>query len=479
MTNQPPPPAETWREIYRCFDPNEPVFDPSLRAPRDPSYNRVEQLGRHLTSDLEKRRFIVTGGVGSGKTTELLQVARKICTQRLVVYIDLWSNLSSSRLNARVAFDHLQTWEVLGLMGLALLRAGQERFGHQFGDEPAMLQKALQALQGEAPAGSPVEIDVAKLLKSLSVIAGGALGGALAGTPGALAGMAVTGGVVGPATVETGLQILKAVGESFSWKWRLGVPGRGRAPDQDTRVQDVLYAVNAIVMSLQGAYARRLVLVIDGLDRVRDEATFEGLFVESSLLRELPCDLVVALDLALVERHNGCPRQFDRRFPLANVPVARADWPEEHGNGIPFFADVVRRRLLAIGAAQHPEALPEAVIARLAWCSGGRLRDFMRLVRLVAEEALMSDASSTDVLEQVVNEARLDKEAGLNRTQLDLLQKVLDDPDHRLPGDPGALELVGRQLLLAYPNSSTWYLPHPLLMLNLLHPRRRASTNGG
>lgn len=466
MPEAPTFPEALWSDIYRVFDPAEPASDPSVRAPRNPDYNTVAKMGALLRNQVEQRRFIVAGPIGSGKTTELLHVTRQLSTRRLVVYMDLWENLSSDRVNAQEAFNNLQTWELLGLLGLALVKAGQDRWGHPLADEPSQLGAALSAFQ-DPDDGGGATLDVAKLVKGLTVIAGGLVGATLAGPAGAAAGTTLA--AADDSTAETTVAVLKAVGDAFTWKWKLGRRDRPRSSDQDAQVQAVLAAVNSIIQSLQDAYNGRIVLVVDGLDRVDDVDAFQSLFVESGLLRSLRCDLVVALHQALVDRFNGCPRQFDRRFVLANVPVADSTRPLQLGPGVGFFHLVAHRRLAGL---EHPNSrlvFDSAVLDRLAWCSGGRLRDFMRLVRMLADEAMIEDRRVTDELvERVVNEARKDKERGVNKDQLRLLQEVLDDPSHELPGDDAALELEARQLLLVYPNKSEWYLPHTLLLLHKL-----------
>lgn len=451
---------EFWRAVYDCFDPAEPVRDPELRAPRPERYNQVARMAGLLAKPLGHRRYFVAGGVGSGKTTELIATAQQLSKQRIVVYVDIWEHLSAT-VGAPAAINHLQTWELLGLLGMALTRAGTERFGHQWADEPDRLGLALSAFDGTQADSPQVEIDAAKLATGMTVLAGGALGGALGGPAGAAGGAAIA---------DTALKLLEAAGGAVTWRWRIGLKGRAPPSDQDQRVRDVLRATNALVLSLQEDLARRIVLFIDGLDRVRDAATFEALFVESGLLRELDCDMVVCLHLALVERFVGRLDQFDRRFDLVNVPVARQDEPHQHGEGVAFFDEVVRRRLARIdGDDALPDALPPDLVRRLAWCSGGRLRDFMRLVRALAEEA-WPDATtiSDDLADRVIDEHRRNKESGLNAEQIRVLAQVLADPAHRLPGGDVALELVNRQLLLAYPNRSAWYLPHPLLLMLLL-----------
>ncbi|MEM9455044.1 MAG: hypothetical protein AAGF11_12760 [Myxococcota bacterium] len=433
-----------WRAVHEVFDPIVPVTDPTLRAERGTRYNPMVELDRRLRLPIGHMCYAVAGGVGSGKSTELLATAGRLTNDALVVFVDLWRHFESS-VRDPAALDHLQPWELVGLLGLALVRAGRERFGHPWKEPQDDLARALGAF-GHPEPGKP-SVDVSRLTGGLAVMAGGAVG-AIAGT---------------------GLELLKAATDATTWNWKIGLRGRDRTSDQDQRVRRVLDATNGVIQTLRDAYQRKLILVIDGLDRVRVPATFEDLFVDSNLLRELACDVVVCAELALVQRYRSRMR-ITKTFEVTNIPVARRDDPTLVGDGVGFFHDLVRRRLGAPEVPLSPNAFTAEMIERLAWCSGGRLRDFMSLVREIAIRGLMDevDVVSSDAVEAVIDDLRREKEGGLNADEIAELQRVLKDPKHRLPGGEVALGLLDKHLLLAYPNESTWYLPHPVLTLKLL-----------
>lgn len=441
-----------WRAVHEVFDPIRPVTDPKLRVERETRYNPMVELDRRLRLPIGQSCYGVAGSVGSGKSTELLAVADRLTDGAMVVFVDLWRHFESS-VRDPGALDHLQPWELIGLLGLGVIRAGTERFGHRWGAEREQLAKALGAF-GATDASGP-SVDVSKLAGGIAVAAGGAAG--------------VAAGI--------GLKLLEAATDSVTWDWRIGMRDRKRSSDQEPQVRRVLDATNAVIDALLDAYDRKLVIVVDGLDRVRVAATFEDLFVESNLLQELGCDVIVCAELGLVQRYRARLR-LSKTFELTNIPVARPDDPTADGAGIGFFEQVVRRRLDSMDVVVPEASFSAPMIHRLAWCSGGRLRDFMSLVREVAIRGLMDDVEvvSPAAIEEVVDNLRREREGGLNSDEIGELQRVLDDPKHRLPGGEVALTLLDKHLLLAYPNESTWYLPHPVLMLKLL--RARPTTAG-
>ena len=442
-----------WVALYDRFDPRQPVTDPQLRVARTVR-SPAERILEALDWPRGTQSILLAGGIGSGKSTELRHVARQLTdADRVVVLVDLWEHFERV-IRDPGAVDRLQPWEIVGLLGLAVVRAGTEHFGHDWAGHDEALHRALAA---EDAVEGPT-IDVASLATGLAVVVGSS----------ALAAAGASDSVAGNA----GLQTLQAVANS--WAWKVGLRDRRHRGDQDEKVRAVLDATSAIIEHLQTDLRRRVVLILDGLDRVRDPARFERLFVDSSLLADLPCDLVVAAHLALVQRFRGF-LTVDKRFDLSNEPVAAKAAPWDPGPGTAFFAELVERRLDAMrrGERAIPEGVfPRATVERLAWCSGGRLRDFVGFVQALAERGYREAWSVVpdDAVSAMLDEKRRQRSDGLNRDEIALLQEVARDPDHRLPGGPLALDLLQRQLLLPYPNEETWYLPHALLMISLVTP---------
>lgn len=446
---------QMWEEIWRIFDPLQPVTDSRLRAPRDPAYDRVRLLAAELARPYAQgeRKSVLAGPIGSGKTTELRALAEELSSRRVVIFVDLWVHFQGTVRDPK-AIDRLQPWELVGLLGLAVYRAAEERFGHRWGTEPRALEQALQRLRGQGSEASAGRIDLAKLAKGLAVVAGGAVGGPAGAAGGVLA-----------------LQVLQAAADSATWDWKIGLPHRARRSDQDGEVRAVLDATNQLILALQGEYGQRLLIVADGLDRVETDATFTELFVDSSLLSELVSDLVVSGSARVGARQGAALRGFERHL-LTYPPVLDHEDPSRPGPGVAFFRDLVARRLdsLDLGAARP---LPVEQVDRLAWASGGVAREFIRLIRSLVDEVWPDGPAqaSEAAVEAVIDRARRAKEEGMTREDVELLERVAIQPEHLLPNLEQAHELVKLHCLLPYPNRSTWYYPHPLLTLALVRTR--------
>jgi hypothetical protein len=447
---------EAWTELYKAFDPME-AAPAKLRVERAPYNPLADEVVPRLRLKLGYQRIGLAGVQGSGKSTELRKAGADLADGKLVVLIDLWRHFQST-VSDPAALDRLHPAELVGLIGLAVVRAGKDGFAHHFekADVDALSQ-AISRIAGSTDEDQAPKLDVGKLVGGVSVLTFGVVGAVLAGPAGAAAGAGA-----GVAAVQVAERALPALADAFTWDWKIGLPGRTQRSDQDGAVQAVVKATNTLLDALRVAYARPAVVVLDGLDRINNETTFRSLFVESSLLGELRCDVIAALQLGLTQKHTADLR-FDVVLSITNVPVVLHDDPDQPDpRGLRFFAELVSRRLAALALSRGP--LDDAAVNRLAIASGGRLRDFMSLVRGVCVECMTRAllAADEESVRRTIDAFRRSREAGLTKVDFDQLAAVLADPQGELL--PEALPLLETSHLLAYPNESTWYLPHPILI---------------
>jgi hypothetical protein len=446
---------DLWRNLYDRFDPELPA--PLVwRAPRlhSPAKRMLETLNRPFGTS----RILLMGTVGTGKTTELLRVAEEREPRELVVFLDLERHFTNVVKDPNALY-RIQAWEVCFLAGLALVARFKERLGLEL--DSAMvtqLGKAWQSLAEATKTPTAAQLDLGSFAKEALE-----LGATLAET-----------GVLGVETVF-GLKAAKTVMSSLrTWTLPLGRSEKP-LPDQDRQVQELLNAVNLLLGEVQSKH-RKVLLVIDGLDRIRDLPRAKALFVESQLLSQLACPLVVCGPFAL--RHDPATagvRGF-KTDVLVNEPVLDHDEPSKPGKGVEFFRELYVQRVKDLG----PEALElvgPQLLETLAYHSGGRARDFVRFIRSLTELAWDQDAQAAtpELVEAVLDEWRLRQETGLHTGHIQLLQNVMKDPEHRLPPGELAEELLNYQHLLPYPNDSEWYYPHPLLTMHLVRTPRPGS----
>ncbi|HZI14965.1 MAG TPA: hypothetical protein VE153_31635 [Myxococcus sp.] len=443
-----------WQTFHERFDPELPA-PVEWRAPRvhSPAKKMLETLDRPFGIS----RTLLMGTVGTGKTTELLRVAEGREKGELVVFMDLAQHFAEVVKDPN-ALDRIYAWEVCFLAGLALVARFKERLGHEL--DPHLVKQLGEAWQGLAAAtGTPTpQLDLTTFSKDALE-----LGATLA-----------VAGDLGFAAL--GLKAAKAVVGAVRGPWTLPL-GRSpnTLPDQDRRVQDLLGAVNLLLGEVQSKH-RRVLLVIDGLDRIRDLSRAKALFVESQLLSQLSCPLIVCGPFALRHDLSTAGVRGFKTTPLVNEPVLNHDNPSLPGPGVEFFRDLYLQRVKDLGLEAQNKISPE-LLGKLAYYSGGRARDFVRFIRSLAELAWdrAMPQATPELVDQVLDEWRLRQEIGLDKGHLQLLEEVAKDPQHRLP--PGALarELLNYQHLLPYPNDSEWYFPHPLLTMHLVRTSQAGS----
>jgi len=441
---------DLWRELYDRFDPEQPARS-EWRVPRQqhgPAKKMLETLDRPFGTP----RILLMGTVGTGKTTELMRVAEERESRELVVFLDLERHFTNVVKDPNALY-RIQAWEVCFLAGLALVFRFKERLGTEL--DPALvnqLGRSWKAL-AEATKTPNAQLDLGSFAKEALDL------GATLATTGELG--------VEAAGAALALKGARSVMGALRWNLPLGRSEKA-LPDQDQQVQELLGAVNVLLGEVQQKH-RKVLLVIDGLDRIRDLPRAKALFVESQLLSQLSCPLVVCGPFAL--RHDLATagvRGF-KADALVNEPVLKHDEPSRPGDGVNFFRELYAQRVKDLGNDAQALVDPE-LLGRLAYYSGGRARDFVRFIRSLAEVAWDQDASAAtpELVTQVLNEWRLRQETGLNTDHIRLLQDVMKDPEHRLPSGELAYELLNYQHLLPYPNDSEWYYPHPLLTMHLV-----------
>jgi hypothetical protein len=437
---------EIWEKIYQRFDVYEYVTDSRWRAdrPLSPAPQIIEDLSTPFASSA---RILVTGTIGTGKTTELLRVAEARANHEFVVFLDLARHFD--RLGRIEGLQHVSQWEVCFLVGLALYRTAEEKLGFPFPKEMLKdLEAAWSNLARASGTPAPSSLDLGKLGKAIVT-----------------AGAAIVGGPAG-AVMTAGLG---TAAEAVRATWNLPMGASSiRISDDDEQVKTMLKVVNRIIAEIQTRH-RPVLLVIDGLDRIRDIERARELFVESDVVARLACRLVISGPFAL--RHHPAASAIPRFQvrPLVNEPVLDQHDPTKPGPGLSFFTDLFLRRTEDLDGAS---LVSQPLLDYLALYSGGRSRDFVKIINLIAQEAWKADvdAVTEEIADRVIDEERRLLETGMHRGYIDVLEAVMRDPDHHLPKDDLVWDLLTWSRLLPYPDHTEWFYPHPLLTRYLLKP---------
>lgn len=429
-----------WESVWDRFDPARPPVEPAFRAPRPRGPG--EFILRELCRPLGIPRLLLCGTSGVGKSTELYRVAEARAGDDQVVLVDLFEFFSET-LGDVAALQRLVGWEVGFLVALGLLHAGQVRAN--FAWDPrllAALSRAWRSLSDDTPlprgssTGDPEPPDLIALSRRVPVLASG-----------------------GP---SSGVQALGGPTQHGGWTLPVGT-GRSEVPAQDPRIKLLKAALRQIAETFRRH--RRLLLMVDGLDHIRDEARARHILYDAGILHQIPCPQLISAPFAL---RDGDPEAAARRytaFPLFNEPVLDPAAPAHHGPGIDLFSDLFWRQIADL-SERPDEIIPEPQLRRLAYHCGGRPRDFALAVRQLAERAWDYDSVSVHagLVSEVLDVHRRRLEVGLSAGSINLLRNVILDPTHAFPVDPEARSLLADGRLLAFSHESEWFFPHPLLL---------------
>jgi hypothetical protein len=462
-----------WLEVYNRFDPVLPAVRDAWRADRTRS--PAAEIVRLLRAPFDGTRVLVTGTTGTGKSTELLRIAEAQSGHDFVVLLDLQRHFSDV-VGDEQALRNVTPWEVVFLAGLAVVRAAQELISFAPIPEAHLetLQRSWERAAGATDTPTPeAQLDISALAKTMFVLASAV---ALPMLPPAAvpAAAGVAGATAGLTLLEGALKTGEAAAGAIKWLLPMGRSKR-RLPDQDDLMQSLLGAVNVIINYVQTKLTRVL-LVIDGLDRIVDFDRAKELFVSSELIAQLACRIVVAGPFALHSHPaRGAIPRFSKNRVVFNEPVMKRGDERQHGPGVGFFCEVFHKRVADLRA---PDLVPDDLLRHLAYYSGGRARDFIKLIRSVAEQAYLDDAdqATRPLVDRVVDEARRLQETGLDAGHIRVLEAAATDPRRAIPEDPLARELLDYGKLLPSPNETEWYYPHPLLTMHLLRVGKPGSS---
>jgi Cdc6-like AAA superfamily ATPase len=344
---------------------------------------------------------LVVGGIGSGKTTELLLAEQELSAleQTLSLYIDVSSETDLSAVNSGV---------LLVSLGIHLWRAIKRK-----SKPPEDLANIYEAIK-DAAYGYEKQVWISEPEPDFDDY--------------------------GPdeSDYEPGyFQTIKR-------------PGKLRPPFPAIRrdVKDLTESVSKLTNFLK-EQGRELVVIFDGLDRLIKVDQFWSV-AEQDLraMKPLEISVLAAGPLSIMY---GQGRQIKDYFDEVHyLPPAVAD-PKES----PFLFEILRVR----GAE---ELMHRDEMQRLCLASGGVLRDLISLARNAGENAYLDDADTIKTshvdrsIEQLGNSYLL----GLGTDQKTLLRSMLNGKGFT-PSDPESMELLVTRRVLE--QSESKYEVHPAL----------------
>lgn len=423
------------------FDAMAPA-DPNLYVPRpDPPITALRKAWAF--GPAHAQHCLLVGALGSGKSTELAQLAREIAQQPdppLVSLLGLQRQLDPGQITAA---------QVLFLLGVASLALAPTR-------APADITRDLATAYTDIVEGSgSSKPDVGELVARVAVLAGG-----LANASGHPFVSALAAGVGG---------LAKGVKPP-----RLPLPGRGlRLSANQTPVTNLAEAVAEAMTWTRTQYANTpLAFFVDGLDKL-DPGSVDEIF-GAGVLSLSPCPVVYAAPLAL--RYTIKSMGLEPHYSFLTVHNFQVFDELHHDRrnpgGVRAMRELVGKRLeaaqldastiFADGLCEH------GLVDDAIEMSGGVSQTLLGLLDSALRSAVIQMQSSSSealidrpILDAAIESARKALALRVRPSQLDILRRVRDTAQ-RPEGDT-ADELLYYNVVLAYPNDPAWFRPSPLL----------------
>jgi hypothetical protein len=440
---------ETWRKIYAAFDPTARVeFDDG-----DLFVGRPGMVAKSIVDDLRlglepQGKWVVCGAMGSGKSSELVELARLLFNSHAVIGLDLPRSVTRVEL--------LQPAEVLYLVGLAAIRTARDRWQQ---DISAALVDELHA------AFTPLLNQQARSIDPREVLQGVALLTAHVVSAATGAGPAVVGAVTGGAKAAAGMLPAKQKlqrGTSLGGSTRPAIEG-------DPDIERLCTAVNAILDEM--AQTRQPIVLVDGLDKIQELQIIRDLFSGNRLLSLPRAPMVYTGPITLMLGTDWqATGGFFRRERLTNVvvrvpglPGITVDSAKVEAGGA-AMREVVSRRLRRENLTVEDVFAADSLELLVAAC-GGLLRDLIHLVQRAVRWCIRNkpiDRISEAAAHEAIVELRREYEITLNTRRVDELLHVAR------VGEPSGDKDVSSELLLTgyilpYANGRVWFEPHPIL----------------
>lgn len=419
--------TEELKILLRKLDPMRPVDDPSLYVERRDSVSRY--VAQRVNLDpASTRKYLLVGGPGSGKSTELYNLASSLSMRNelLTVTIDLdRSGILASNISA---------FDLVYLAARQLLRKVPGTQHH------SLLRELARAYDPKfRPSKSATADETADTLAEFSILAG-TTAEALGGLPGGSVGTGAVARLVGK-----GIKLL---------------PGRPIVSESSPQGRALLEVCSEITRQARLAAKERPVYVfVDGLEKMNGEAPqrFREVFVETLLLMNCPFGLVVAAPPCTLTSVDGAGALGYEVRPVMGFAG---------DTGSTSLASLFRKRAESVHLAPD-EVLGDDLCDMLAQASGGIPRHFVQLLRESLTQTLLRNALavSSDDADGAIRALGEELNRGLDEQAYQALAVVLSRG--LLPTHERVPSLFGTARILALPPDEAThahkYRVHPLL----------------
>ena len=403
-------PAQTLKEAYRYLDPLRPLqgeWLASFYVERSPDSRVDLLLDELLLDDSEDDKTLFTAQQGAGETTELYRLSQALRDSHIPIFINTEETIN---------LGDVHYTDLLVMLGLEVYREARNR-GISADD-----QKVRDLLFWYEE--HILEQDESQRLQS------------------ELSG-------------EVNLGVVR-FGARLAQESPLREIVRAKT---EPKLSDLLTRLNDLLTDLRQRFNQRILVVVDGLDKIYDLQQVVNLFLHGAnalmaptcrIIYTIPFPLFYSLDFQQVRQ------QFHRNFLLPNVKIR-----ERNGEPYPPGKDMLRQVILR---RVHEDLIAPEALETLIEASGGLLRELLRLARFAVISARRRGDTriAPDDVAYARREVRNTFRRILKMEDYQYLWKVRETKQlDALPPDV-ADKLLHNLSVLEY-DTETWWDVHPVV----------------
>lgn len=225
------------------------------------------------------------------------------------------------------------------------------------------------------------------------------------------------------------------------------------------RLSDLIDAINRILMDAEKELGKKILVIIDDLDKVNLEKGEELFYMHGAELTQPVCKIIYTIPQPLLfsnKIRQIILQYFDGRKELHNINV-------NHRNGEvdPSGYEVMREVALM---RMEEDLITEEAMVEAIKSSAGILTELVRLIRDAANIANMEDRSRIEEgdVKRVVTGIRNDYIRILGKEDLEILKGVKNTKG-KIGDEDRFHDLLFSLAILEYANDEVWYDIHPTI----------------
>lgn len=426
-------PEEFWIQLQKVFNPKEVLAGQrgeSFYCEREDSPLDFMRLDFH--KDLPPSIIFFTGHRGSGKSSALIRLLKHFKEDYFVVYFDIEHNLDKEKVNQI---------DLLYLLGATVFQTAINEGLNPDSTHLRELAEAIYTVTYETKQKAKDEaLNVVELVKGLFVFGARLLGAEL--------GEKLAEALLNPCSFTSG------VSEEVARKREI-----------EPRVQHIIDDINLIIADVNRLAEKPVLIVVDGLDKLRRPEQAELIFVESRALRGPVCRIIYTVPMLLFNSptfraaQEGCKAYF-----LPNVKLyEKISDHQRYERGYKTLREVVTKRLQSLNLSLEEVFEPEG-LDLLIYKSGGLMRWFIELIQDACKIAQLRglDRVEHHAVQKAIDDFAFQLTGSLPMNMIKELQQVRREK--RPSGSPESQELLQGLLIVAYRDGGiTWFDAHPLI----------------